>query len=167
MDTNEGGAIFSPRVAFERVRAEAAEDKFGYFGTLREVFEGGLCESDAEVAEAVGELARDSGEASEFLRSRMGRHLADAVATKPALAGKTVYAHAKECLDWFRLENGRLVFPSGRARKRAPDLVDAASAALELWLRHGLGDTTEETEAVFQALERAIKTHERRGVSGS
>lgn len=96
--------IFTGGDLMDQAAEAAREDDFGYFGTMGTNTGGRRRPVDAEVGQALLDLGASVASATEFLRSRMGRHLADAVCTTPTLAGKPVLQHVKEHLRWHRME---------------------------------------------------------------
>ena len=80
-----------------------AEDEWGYFGTLRNAAKDfKITDRSEEVGRELLRIGAKESEAVDFLRSRMGRHLADAVCTDTTLGGKSVAQHVREGLAWFR-----------------------------------------------------------------
>lgn len=113
----------SPIDTMEKAGGLAKDDRFGFFGTVRTLAESGrdFGDFEPEVGFALGYLARNEKEAIAFLRSRMGRHLADELdATDLGAKGRSVEDAVKSHLQHFRSTGGKMMGANPRRVSRRP-----------------------------------------------
>lgn len=92
---------FTGHDLMDQAAEDAREDSFGYFGTMQTNRGSRRNPVDFEVGESLLGFGVSFTKASIFLRSRMGRHLADQLTPTGSANLQSVGEHVAAMLDWF------------------------------------------------------------------